>query len=285
MPMQKRRGADLLMHLDRAESARRADPPDLRAIARRDSRWTAARGRSPAADATWRGTLASPASPSPPPLTGCALKATSMGALARARSSPPPSPTSRARTSGLCATHHITPQHRPAQRSRAACPADTVGAAPDTHSARSPVRRRARRYDLRPGVGAAELFPWARWRRVVGWPDLAAIRPRLIRAMPPPAGRWETLLGPLETRDGHCGLAAALAGGALRSSAGAGGGQRPADSCAAGASACRAGQRLLVEDPSYVGFHAAFLAEGAELEAFLWMSRDYGLARFQSRDR
>jgi GntR family transcriptional regulator/MocR family aminotransferase len=27
------------------------------------------------------------------------------------------------------------------------------------------------------------------------------------------------------------------------------------------------GQRLLIEDPSYIGFHAAFLAEGAELEA------------------
>src|SRR5262249_27316269 len=51
------------------------------------------------------------------------------------------------------------------------------------------------RFDLRPGVGAAEPFPWARWRGGVGWPD------RVDAAADAGGGAaWETLLGPVETR-------------------------------------------------------------------------------------
>jgi GntR family transcriptional regulator/MocR family aminotransferase len=118
------------------------------------------------------------------------------------------------------------------------------------------------RYDLRPGVGAAELFPWARWRRVVGWPD-----PIDASTGDPDGGAvWDTLLGPQETR-------AAIAAWLRRSRA-----VRcdPAQ-VMVGASVqqilallarllVEPGQRLLIEDPSYIGFHAAFLAEGAELQ-------------------
>ncbi len=59
-------------------------------------------------------------------------------------------------------------------------------------------------FDLRPGVGAAETFPWARWRRVVGWQDpvdpLAEQR-RRQRESAARAGQWDALLGPIETRD------------------------------------------------------------------------------------
>jgi GntR family transcriptional regulator/MocR family aminotransferase len=124
-------------------------------------------------------------------------------------------------------------------------------------------------YDLRPGVGAAEAFPWARWRRVVGWPDpvdpLAEQRAR-ARESAARAGRWDALLGPAETR-------AAIAAWLRRSRA-----VRcdPDQILIAGSVQqvlallarllVEPGQRLLVEDPSYIGFHAAFLAEGATLE-------------------
>src|SRR5262249_13255143 len=124
-------------------------------------------------------------------------------------------------------------------------------------------------YDLRPGVGAAESFPWARWRRVVGWPDpadpLAEQRAR-VRESAARAGRWDTLLGPLETRS-------AIAGWLRRSRAVrcdayqvlvAGSVQQVLALLAR--LLVEPGQRLLVEDPSYIGFHAAFLAEGATLE-------------------
>jgi GntR family transcriptional regulator/MocR family aminotransferase len=127
---------------------------------------------------------------------------------------------------------------------------------------RSPDQAEGARYDLRPGVGAAELFPWARWRRVVGWPD-----PVDSATGDSSGAAWETLLGPLETRT-------AIAGWLRRSRA-----VRcdPAQ-VLVGASVqqilallarllVEPGQRLLIEDPSYSGFHAAFLAEGAKLEA------------------
>ncbi len=123
-------------------------------------------------------------------------------------------------------------------------------------------------YDMRPGIGAAEMFPWARWRRVVGWQDPAdpqAEERRRQRERAARAGRWDALLGPIETR-------AAIAAWLRRSRA-----VRcdPDQVLIAGSVQqvlallarllVEPGQRLLVEDPSYIGFHAAFLAEGAAL--------------------
>ncbi|MEO7000732.1 MAG: PLP-dependent aminotransferase family protein, partial [Ktedonobacterales bacterium] len=124
-------------------------------------------------------------------------------------------------------------------------------------------------YDFRVGAGAAEAFPWGRWRRVVGWQDtldpLADQRERAQNSAAR-AGRWDALLGPLETR-------AAIAAWLRRSRAVR---CEPEQVLIAGsvqqALALLArllvepGQRLLVEDPSYIGFHAAFLAEGAQLQ-------------------
>jgi len=124
-------------------------------------------------------------------------------------------------------------------------------------------------YDMRPGVGAADAFPWARWRRVVGWQD--AIDPfaeqrAQARESAAHAGRWDTLLGPLETR-------AAIAAWLRRSRAVR---CAPEQILIAGSVQqilallarllVEPGQHLLVEDPSYIGFHAAFLAEGAQLQ-------------------
>ena len=103
------------------------------------------------------------------------------------------------------------------------------------HSAALANQAEGARYDLRPGVGAAELFPWARWRRVVGWPD--PVDSDTADAAVRPTGKRCWAVGDTE---GHRGLAAALAGGALRASASARRRQRPADSCAARASARRA---------------------------------------------
>ncbi len=119
------------------------------------------------------------------------------------------------------------------------------------------------RYDLRPGVGAPEIFPWARWRRVVGWPD-----PVDSGAGDSAEGAaWETLLGPLETRTAiaawlrrsravRCDPAQVLVGASVQQIL-----------ALLARLLVEPGQRLLIEDPSYIGFHAAFLAEGAELEA------------------
>ncbi len=124
-------------------------------------------------------------------------------------------------------------------------------------------------YDMRPGVGAADAFPWARWRRVVGWQD--AIDPfaeqrAQARENAAHAGRWDALLGPLETRS-------AIAAWLRRSRAVR---CAPEQILIAGSVQqilallarllIEPGQRLLVEDPSYIGFHAAFLAEGAQLQ-------------------
>lgn len=123
-------------------------------------------------------------------------------------------------------------------------------------------------YDFSPGVGAAEVFPWARWRRVVGWQDpfdRNAQRMERARESAARAGRWDALLGPVETRD-------AIAAWLRRSRAVR---CEPEQLLIAGSVQqvlsllarllMEPGQRLIVEDPSYVGFHAAFLAEGAEL--------------------
>ncbi len=123
-------------------------------------------------------------------------------------------------------------------------------------------------FDFRPSVGAADLFPWARWRRIVAWQDtadpLAELRAQ-ARESAAQAGRWDALLGPLETR-------AAIAAWLRRSRAV----RCEPDQLLIASSVQQVlallarllvepGQPLLVEDPSYIGFHAAFLAEGAAL--------------------
>ncbi len=124
-------------------------------------------------------------------------------------------------------------------------------------------------YDFRPGVGAAEAFPWSRWRRVVGWQDpvnrlgesQAEFRERSARA-----GRWDVLLGPIETRQAiaawlrrsrsvRCDVEQVLIAGSVQQVL-----------ALLARLLVEPGQRLMVEDPSYIGFHAAFLAEGARLE-------------------
>ncbi|HEY8323910.1 MAG TPA: PLP-dependent aminotransferase family protein [Ktedonobacterales bacterium] len=125
-------------------------------------------------------------------------------------------------------------------------------------------------FDFRPSVGAADLFPWARWRRIVAWQDstdpLAELRAQ-ARESAARSGRWDALLGPLETR-------AAIAAWLRRSRAV----RCDPDQLLIASSVQQVlallarllvepGQPLLVEDPSYIGFHAAFLAEGAALRS------------------
>jgi GntR family transcriptional regulator/MocR family aminotransferase len=123
-------------------------------------------------------------------------------------------------------------------------------------------------FDFQPGVGAADAFPWARWRRVVGWQDAfdaQAERRVQQRERAARAGQWDTLLGPLETRE-------AIASWLRRSRAVR---CEPEQILVAGSVQqmlallarllVEPGQSLIVEDPSYIGFHAAFLAEGALL--------------------
>lgn len=124
------------------------------------------------------------------------------------------------------------------------------------------------RFDFRPGTGAADAFPWSRWRRIVGWQDSArwsAGYPMDSREHTAHLDRWDLLLGPMETRQ-------AIAAWLRRSRA-----VRclPEQILIAGSVQqilsllarllVEPGQRLIVEDPSYIGFHAAFLAEGARL--------------------
>jgi GntR family transcriptional regulator / MocR family aminotransferase len=117
-------------------------------------------------------------------------------------------------------------------------------------------------FDLRPGVGAADLFPWARWRRVVGWPDPVDSDPGDSEG----GTAWNTLLGPLETRSAiaawlrrsravRCDPAQVMVGASVQQIL-----------ALLARLLVEPGERLLIEDPSYIGFHAAFLAEGAALE-------------------
>jgi GntR family transcriptional regulator/MocR family aminotransferase len=124
-------------------------------------------------------------------------------------------------------------------------------------------------YDFRPGVGAADAFPWPRWRRIVGWQDpvdqlvdnRAQYRENAVRG-----GRWDALLGPIETRQAiaawlrrsravRCEYEQILIAGSVQQML-----------ALLARLLVEPGQRLIVEDPSYVGFHAAFLAEGARLQ-------------------
>ena len=123
------------------------------------------------------------------------------------------------------------------------------------------------RYNFIPGDGAADAFPWARWRRVVGWPD--PFDPETgyqARERAAGAGRWDVLLGPIETRR-------AIAAWLRRSRAVR---CEPEQILIAGSIQqmlallarllIEPGQRLLLEDPGYHGFRSAFLAEGAVLQ-------------------
>lgn len=124
-------------------------------------------------------------------------------------------------------------------------------------------------HEFNPGAGAAEAFPWTRWRRIAAQREttdpLAEWRAR-IHEREVIAGRWDMLLGPIETRS-------AIAAWLRRSRAV----RCDPDQLLIASSVQQVlallarllvepGQRLLVEDPSYIGFHAAFLAEGAELQ-------------------
>jgi GntR family transcriptional regulator / MocR family aminotransferase len=122
-------------------------------------------------------------------------------------------------------------------------------------------------YDFNTGAGAADAFPWARWRRMVTQQGSdAALAERAARdRIGSAASRWDALLGPPETR-------AAIAAWLRRSRAvRCDPGQLLIATSVQQILALLArllvepGQRLLVEDPSYIGFHAAFLAEGADL--------------------
>jgi len=120
------------------------------------------------------------------------------------------------------------------------------------------------RYDLNPGHGAAEAFPWVRWRRIVGSQDPADLYGQGARGATG-QNRWDALLGPIETRT-------AIAEWLRRSRAVR---SDPGQLLIAGSVQqmlallarllVEPEQWLLVEDPSYIGFHAAFLAEGARL--------------------
>lgn len=123
-------------------------------------------------------------------------------------------------------------------------------------------------YDFRPGVGDADAFPWSRWRRLVGWQDPLdrfAERRAVANERAASRGHWDALLGPHETRS-------AIAAWLRRSRAVR---CEPEQVLIAGSVQqmlallarllVEPGQSLIVEDPSYVGFHAAFLAEGARL--------------------
>lgn len=123
-------------------------------------------------------------------------------------------------------------------------------------------------YDFNSGAGAADAFPWARWRRMVAQQESAnppAGSHTRADERAASSGRWDALLGPLETR-------AAIAAWLRRSRAvRCDPGQLLIANSVQQILALLArllvepGQRLLVEDPSYIGFHAAFLAEGADL--------------------
>ncbi|MGH2517545.1 MAG: PLP-dependent aminotransferase family protein, partial [Ktedonobacterales bacterium] len=190
----------------------------------------------------------------------------------------------RATANGAREDQPASPLHTSAPFTAKAISSSPPTSAHDAAFARPPLTAWARRiatipligagsadaapYDFRPGVGDAEAFPWARWRRIVGWQDPTdsleqrrdTARERALRA-----GHWDALLGPLETRE-------AIAAWLRRSRAVR---CEPEQVLIAGSVQqmlallarllVEPGQSLLVEDPSYVGFHAAFLAEGAIL--------------------
>jgi GntR family transcriptional regulator/MocR family aminotransferase len=125
-------------------------------------------------------------------------------------------------------------------------------------------------FDMLPGSGAADAFPWARWRRVVGWLDAGGHSAQAAESSSGEASaamrgesRWASLLGPQQAR-------AAIAAW-LRRSRGlrcvaeqvliAPGVQQMVALLAR--LLVEPGHLVLLENPGYIGFHTAFLAEGA----------------------
>ncbi len=273
MPMQKRRGTDLLMHLDRSVSGdglTRQIYTQLRA-AILDGRLRAGDRLPPSRDLArdlgvarltvatayeWLGA------------EGYVYGRVGAGTFVAAVFAEPALPV----TASAPRPHHISPP-----RSDSA-PAIQEPPVPLSSWARriatiplagiSPAESAACMWDMRPSVGAADAFPWARWRRTVGWPDpLAGDAPpaSAVLSAATASTYWDALLGPLETRE-------AIAAWLRRSRAVR---CQPEQVLVAGSVQqmlallarllIEPGQQLLVEDPSYVGFHAAFLAEGAVL--------------------
>ncbi|HEU5348266.1 MAG TPA: aminotransferase class I/II-fold pyridoxal phosphate-dependent enzyme, partial [Ktedonobacterales bacterium] len=276
MPIQKRRGTDLLMHLDRAmpgEGLTRQIYSQLRA-AILEGRLRAGDRLPPSRDLArdlgvarltvatayeWlsaegyvygrvgAGTFVAVvfAEPSLPPPRASTSTATAVSAEPKAQTAP----------SSAMGVETPVPLSSWARRI-ATIPLAGI----------SPTESVSRTWDMRPSIGAADAFPWARWRRIVGWPDpLAGDAPLAASTYSAPSRRWDALLGPLETRE-------AIAAWLRRSRAVR---CAPEQILVAGSVQqmlallarllIEPGQQLLVEDPSYTGFHAAFLAEGAEL--------------------
>ena len=274
MPMQKRRGTDLLMHLDRSVSGdglTRQIYTQLRA-AILDGRLRAGDRLPPSRDLArdlgvarltvatayeWLGA------------EGYVYGRVGAGTFVAAVFAEPalPLPATNAPR-----THHVSPARSDAAPARQEPPvplstwARRIATIP--LAGISPAESAACMWDMRPSVGAADAFPWARWRRTVGWPDpLAGDAPpaSAVLSAATASSYWDALLGPLETRE-------AIAAWLRRSRA-----VRcvPEQVLVAGSVQqmlallarllIEPGQQLLVEDPSYVGFHAAFLAEGAVL--------------------
>ncbi len=127
-------------------------------------------------------------------------------------------------------------------------------------------------YNMRAGSGAADAFPWARWRRVVGWLDAGGHEAGAIEAgsgevsaLVAPGSRWEGLLGPPGARAAIAAWRRRSRG--LRCEPGqvliAGGVQQVISLLAR--LLLDPGDHALVEDPSYAAFHAAFVGEGAHV--------------------
>ncbi|HEX9067654.1 MAG TPA: PLP-dependent aminotransferase family protein [Ktedonobacterales bacterium] len=128
---------------------------------------------------------------------------------------------------------------------------------------------RAARFDLRPGVGAAEKFPWPRWRQYVTAEEATrrqAPIPAGRDAFAPDRERVDALLGPHEAR--HAIAAWLWRSRAVRCDAAqvmiASSVQQVLTLLAR--LLIEPGEPVLIENPSYVGFHAAFEAEGAVLD-------------------
>ena len=272
MPMQKRRGADLLMHLDRSVSGdglTRQIYTQLRA-AILDGRLRAGDRLPPSRDLArdlgvarltvatayeWLGA------------EGYVYGRVGAGTFVAAVFAEPALPVT-ASAPRPHHTRHPDPTQRQRYRSRR-CRSRSWARRIATFPSRASVPPKAppasgicvpvlARRTPSPGrAGAGSSAGPIRWR-------VTRLRP--TPAMPPPSiGHWDALLGPLETRE-------AIAAWLRRSRAVR---CQPEQILVAGSVQqmlallarllIEPGQQLLVEDPSYVGFHAAFLAEGAVL--------------------
>jgi GntR family transcriptional regulator/MocR family aminotransferase len=274
MPIQKRRGTDLLMHLDRSASGEgltRQIYTQLRA-AILEGRLRAGDRLPPSRDlARALGVARLTVATAYEWLSaeGYVYGRVGAGTFVAVVFAEPSFPASKPESAPLASPASATPstpkQSPPAAPVPLSSWARRIATIP--LAGISPAESATCAWDMRPSVGAAEAFPWARWRRIVGWPDpLAGDAPPADAAYAlPSAGQWDALLGPLETRE-------AIAAWLRRSRAVR---CAPEQILVAGSVQqmlallarllIEPGQQLLVEDPSYVGFHAAFLAEGAVL--------------------